>query len=493
VGSRLHYGKWETFADFLGNYIKNTIGSDWGNAEIAKPLEERHPIMQWYDRLCHLQRSHAGNPGELSSTPITGAVSAYNRLAYNLYLIAHNGKDIQTLLLARLKNGDNFQGAYYETQVAAWLIRAGFELDFENEQDRSSTHCEFTATYVPTGEKYSVEAKSRQARPGGAARTPVGKQLRKALTKKADHKRVVFIDLNKALPTQEAAFRAADRAEFIIKQSEKTLQVDGVPAPPAYVCITNMNDQHSLDGFSIATMASFIGFKLSDFMGEYASPREAARAREQHFPMFRLMRSMREHDEIPQTFGGELPNEVFSSNARPRLKIGQRYLVQGPGEKEVPAELEQAVVTGTTGYAIFCDIMTGKRWISTFEMTPEELSDYARHPDTFFGVYQRQPKGLQTIMDIYDFFAEGYVNTPKDKLIELLPNYPDQEALQRLSQKELVEIVAERYTYGAISSGFKPETREEVRKKRRGYGHEAVEVAAQKPSTEHSSSEDSLT
>jgi len=209
--------------------------------------------------------------------------------------------------------------------------------------------------------------------------------------------------------------------------------------------------------------------------------------------MFRLMRSMREYDEIPQTFGGELPNEVFSSNARPRLKIGQRYLVQGPGEKEVPAELEQAVVTGTTGYAIFCDIMTGKRWISTFEMTPEELSDYARHPDTFFGVYQRQPKGLQTIMDIYDFFAEGYVNTPKDKLIELLPNYPDQEALQRLSQKELVEIVAERYTYGAISSGFQPETREEVRKKRRGYGHEAVEVAAQKPSTEHSSSENSLT
>lgn len=277
--------------------------------------------MQWYDRLCHLQSVHVGNPGELFSTPITGAVSAYNRLAYNLYLIAHNGKDIQTLLLARLKNQDNFQGAYYETQVAAWLIRAGFELDFENEQDRSSTHCEFTATYVTTGEKYSVEAKSRQTRLGGAARTPVGKQIRKALVKKADY----------------------------------------------------------------------------------------------------------------------------------------------------------------------------KRWISTFEMTPEELIDYARHPDTFFGVYKRQPKGLHTIMDMYDFFTEGYVNTHKDKLIELLPNYPDQEELRRLSQKELVEIAAESFTYGAMSSRFKFKTREELRKERRGYGPEAVEVVAQQQTTEDSSSQDSLT
>src|SRR2546422_5089217 len=90
VANRLHYGKWKTFADFLHNYIKVTIGSDWGNAEIAKPLGERHPLMQWYDKVCHLQMAHAAQPGELFSTPVTGAVSAYNRLAYNLYLIAHN-------------------------------------------------------------------------------------------------------------------------------------------------------------------------------------------------------------------------------------------------------------------------------------------------------------------------------------------------------------------------------------------------------------------
>ena len=477
VGNRLHYGKWKSFADFLFNYIKVTIGSDWGNAEIAKPLGERHPLMQWYDKLCHLQIAHAGRPGELFSTPVTGAVSAYNRLAYNLYLIAHNGKDIQTRLLARLKNKDNFQGAYYETQVAAWLIRAGFELEFENEQDTLSTHCEFTATYVSTGEKYSVEAKSRETRPGGSSRTPVGHQLGKALAKNAEHKRLVFIDLNKALHTQEAAYRAADRAEFILRQSEKTMKIDGSTAPSAYVCITNLNDQHALDGSAIATMVSFSGFKLPDFMGEYESPREAARARDRHLPVFRLLKSIEEHIEIPQTFGGELPSEVFSTDPMPRLKVGQLYLVPGPEGLEVPAELTQALVMDEKAYGVLRDPKTDKNWIGTFEMTPEDLADYAQHPDTYFGVFQKQSKGVQTIMDMYDFFAESSANTPKDKLIAQLPNYPDQEELKRLSQKELVEIVAERYTYGAMASGFKPRTREEIRAERRGYGHASATPA----------------
>jgi hypothetical protein len=287
VGHRLHYGKWKSFSDFLGDYIKSAMGAEWGNAELAKPMPDRHPVIQWYDKLCRLQREHAGTPGEMFSVPMTGAASAYYRLAYNLYLIAHNGKDIETRLIARLRNRDNFQGAYYETQVAAWLIRAGFELKFEDESDTSTSHCEFTATAVATGEKYSVEAKSREIRDGGSSRMPVGAQLGKALKKNAAHKRVVFIDLNKPLHTEEAAFRAAERAERIIKNCEATLRIDGTLAPSAYVCVTNMSDQYNLDGSAIALMADFYGFKIPDFMGEFPSCREAARARERHlsFPL----------------------------------------------------------------------------------------------------------------------------------------------------------------------------------------------------------------
>ena len=37
--------KWKTFFDFLGDYIKMAIGPEWGNSEIKKPFEERHPCL----------------------------------------------------------------------------------------------------------------------------------------------------------------------------------------------------------------------------------------------------------------------------------------------------------------------------------------------------------------------------------------------------------------------------------------------------------------
>jgi hypothetical protein len=100
-----------------------------------------------------------------------------------------------------------------------------------------------------------------------------------------------------------------------------------------------------------------------------------------------------------------------------------------------------------------------------FDMTPDELADYAKHPDTYFGVYQRQSRKVETAMEMFDFFVDGYRDTPKERLIELLSNYADQEALRTMSQKELVELLAEGYTMGTIAKAFaaKPS-----RNKRRG-------------------------
>ena len=58
VGSTAYFAKNQrTFVDFLGDYIKRALGSDWGTAEIKKPLEDRHQILQWYDALCAYQGS----------------------------------------------------------------------------------------------------------------------------------------------------------------------------------------------------------------------------------------------------------------------------------------------------------------------------------------------------------------------------------------------------------------------------------------------------
>jgi hypothetical protein len=107
--------------------------------------------------------------------PSIGVVSAYLELAYNLYL-AHNQK-LEERLVRRLKQPDQFLPAYYETSVFGALIRTGFELEFEDETDSSTTHCEVTATFRKSGKKFSVEAKMRQA---STASLDIGRQIKKA-------------------------------------------------------------------------------------------------------------------------------------------------------------------------------------------------------------------------------------------------------------------------------------------------------------------------
>ena len=131
VGNRVHYGNSGNLYDFLGDYIRQILTAEWGNSEIAKPLSERHPNPQWYDAVCALQRRANIEPGQVRSAPMTGAAAAYYGLAYSLYLLAHNA-ELQEVLIKRLKNPEQFHGAYYETLVASWFILAGFELSLEN-------------------------------------------------------------------------------------------------------------------------------------------------------------------------------------------------------------------------------------------------------------------------------------------------------------------------------------------------------------------------
>lgn len=457
VGNTMWTGKWKTFYDFLATYLIKTLGEAWGKAESKKPPAERHPVVQWSQKVVEMQKRHVNKPGEVFSMPITGASSAFNRLAYNLYLIAHNAKDVRSLLIERLRNKDNFQGAFFETQVAAWLIRAGFELEYEDESDISRTHCEFTATYQPTGEKYSVEAKSRMLMPGSTAprNLPVSRQLRQALEKLANHKRIVFIELHKPVHTKEQADRLMDRAERLLQRAESGLVINNSPAPEAYVCLANLSDQYGLDSSAIGTMVSFRGFKIPDFMGvEFPTIRAAIRAREKHWPLFQLLKSMEQHRDIPSTFEGELPSEAFGTGQPPRIKIGGTYLVPGPDGKEVPAEITTAIVQGDKAMCAFFDRATGRAWLGTFPMTPEELADYRDHPDTYFGVHQKQGRKVETSIELFDFFFDSYKDTPRHRLLELLANAPDIDELRKLDQRDLAEIYSERQTYGAIAQDF---------------------------------------
>jgi SEC-C motif len=212
VGGALHWGKnWKFFPDFLNDFVPAKFGKEWFEAEIAKPENDRHPVMQW--RIGAYNYMNAQQPqadGTFIAAP-NGYMAAYLYFAYDLYTVADNG-GLDDLLLERLKNRDLFQGARHELFAEATCLRAGFTIEHENEKDRAKRHAEFTARHKTTRQMLSVEAKSKH-RAGVLAMqgTPqpheklslrFGQLLNDAIAKNPPHPLVIFIDTN--LPTKAA-------------------------------------------------------------------------------------------------------------------------------------------------------------------------------------------------------------------------------------------------------------------------------------------------
>ncbi|MGA8475494.1 MAG: hypothetical protein WB681_10510 [Candidatus Cybelea sp.] len=277
VGSRLLYHKWKTFQDFLFSYIGAVFAKDWFKNEQTLPIEDRHPLMQWYQVWFDFWAAHRsdvalGDINKIDDPP--AQISALLAFAYDIYTLEHHSL-LPQRLVERLQRKDHFQGARYEAFVAAALVRAGFGIALEDESERSSTHCEFIATYVRSGKAYSVEAKSRHrpgflGYPGSLERlaeidADVTSLLVAALRKNAVHDRLVFIDIN--VPPSEAHILKSgwfNRLGSQVKRLEQNPQTRSLP--PAVVLFTNfpyhyMEAGDPLRGSSVV----FTGFNVREF------------------------------------------------------------------------------------------------------------------------------------------------------------------------------------------------------------------------------------
>jgi hypothetical protein len=448
VGGTMHWGKWKTFFDFLSDYIKQVLGGEWDNTEIAKPLSQRHPVMQWYDAVCHYQQRTLREPGKVHTAPMTGATAAYFGLAYSLYLLAHNVA-LQHKLISRLKNRDQFQGAYYETLVAAWFVLAGFELTLEDESDSTDSHCEFTARSKTSGKSYSVEAKSRGP---NKDHLDVGAQLGNALRKTAAHQRIVMIDVNVPDDPPRTAEAWLNEVMQRLKRLEPTLTVNGQPAPPAFVVVTNHPYRHDLDGYDTRITVLVGGFKIPDYGLDIAftSLIDAFKTKQKHIDIFRLGKTIAEY-RIPATFDGEVPEFAFGEAER-KWKIGGRYDLSEmePGAAGV---LTTATVSPTEKlvYLAF-QLDGGRNVIATAPMTDAELSAYTSHPDTFFGVPRPVGGKLNTPLELFEWLHENYRNTPREKLLEFLKDAPDLSHLSTLPDDELRLVCCERWVFGTMKT-----------------------------------------
>ena len=77
----------EDFPDFLAAYLKRILDPQWGNAELAKPFNERHPIIQWYHAFCLYQHETIKTSGVPATAEMNGVTACFLGMAYSLYLL----------------------------------------------------------------------------------------------------------------------------------------------------------------------------------------------------------------------------------------------------------------------------------------------------------------------------------------------------------------------------------------------------------------------
>jgi hypothetical protein len=447
----LHSRRWLTFHDFLLDYIGAAFGSSWGNKELKKPLDARHPLVTWYVKACKYQRTLIKEANKVHAVPGTGALAAFLHLAYDLYALDHNA-DLQEKLLGRLRNHDQFSGARYEVFVASTFVRAGFDIAFENKDDRKTRHCEFVATYRATGKRFSVEAKRREGR-----RPRIGSLFNDAISKHADHKRVIFIDMNMRDEAKDSSLPLfLDRARRNLRKFEGH-PLNGLERPSAYVFLTNTPWDQDPDGPVPRALSLAEGFQIPDFKFDAVSDlRRIIQAREAHIEMHNLLKSLHEHSEVPSTFDGELSAYAFNSKAH-RILIGNRYLFPDKSGIERPAKVTSAVVVENESKALLgVEFDNGQSAICSGPLSADEIESWRRHPDTFFGVVGQRTTRADSPIEFYDFWFESFKRLSKSRLLEVMAQAPDFEQLKILSQPELASIYAERMTYAAIR-GASPE------------------------------------
>ncbi len=393
VGSKLFASpNFKTFADFLHFFMIKVFSEEWFTKQLQLPKEIRHPLALWHEKVVEAQNlnSKTQTDSYVYSIPMNGACYCYLGVAYGLYLLNHN-VELQKLFIVRLKDINNFQGAYYELIIANCLIRSGFKLELEDETDDTQKHCEFYAVSETTGKKYFIEAKMRSVRDmlgktklnGTAVGNPsahITKHLNLALKKPSTSERMIFVDIN----SPELAANAKNWIEKAANRLERK-EADTPKDVTAYVFVTNINFHWHLDSVESHIVVFAHGLGIDDF----AKPGNIRlidfyKQKQKHKDANNVFDSFKSYPQIPSTFDGSLPSEAFSKKDK-SIKVGERYFFEDVKPNGLEATVTSATVDLTRKTML---IGTDKGHIISRPMSDDEIMDYKNHNDLIFGMSQ---------------------------------------------------------------------------------------------------------
>lgn len=442
VKNKLYLGKGKVFPDFLQFYIRDVLGAEWENAELSKPLENRHPIMQWYAVYCAQKSMHMSEEKKVYSLPNTGVMACYMMLAYNLYLISHN-VELENRLVNRLKNIENFQGAYYELMVASILIRAGFTLDLIDESNRGSKNCEFTAKSMSTGKTYWIEAKMK-AVTGLLGKTEISgskdpnplskliKHLSKAMAKPATNERMIFIDLN-------ADITVEDTHDFIlpaIKSMKRYSETNMPPGEKAYIFLTSPTFHRHLNA-DAEFFGMAYGLGIPDFdLNRPMSISERYRWEKRHADAMSVMDSFNRYLVIPTTFDGSMSSEKLG--LQNSVGVGSAYAFDGPHGRVYGTVI--SVRFSEADKKTFIKIATPSSQIIVheIEMTEDQLNDYRNQKMSYPGGIERGSRDSNSPMDLLHSLLDGFKDIPRQDILDWLGDNRDKKALGAMSDEDLL-------------------------------------------------------
>ncbi|WP_425069990.1 hypothetical protein [Reyranella sp.] len=445
VANTVYWGKgWKTFPDFLSHYLKTKLGPEWGNAEIAKPFAQRHPIIQWYQICCEHQHATIKIPDEVSSAEITGIVMCYLGLAYGLYLLDHN-VELQERLIRRLKDPGNFQGAYYEVIVARVLLKAGFTLALEDETDGLTKHCEFSAT-SKTGKKYWVEAKMRAVAgrlgktrlDGSSDDKPTKKvvtHLNAALAKPAANERLIFIDQN----TEHGLQGDVENPRWMAPLASRLEQYEQREMPPGtrgYLFVTNIAYHLQLTRRPVASVFPY-GLGMPDFMKPGTIQLgDAYRRKRAHADAYAILNSFQTDMTFPTTFDGSLPSVAF--DGAQRILIGETYRFEsGDSSPDVVGTVTSATVDEPRSEMILG--ITRGTVHSTLRrpMSEAELRDFRAHRDAYFGEVTMSGRTITEPLEMLEWLIEAEAGRTRESFLAHLRQRPDYARYEAMSDDDL--------------------------------------------------------